>query len=121
MKLTVVEEGGQASITEFEGLEVKNGHSLVQARPMTGRTHQIRVHLEHLGYPIVGDKLYSGDDETFLHFYENDWDEWLQKRVILPRAALHAYRLEFTHPEKGDRLFFEDPLPEDLTVFWKSL
>jgi RluA family pseudouridine synthase len=121
MKLAVVNEGGQASVTEFERLEVKGDYSMVQARPLTGRTHQIRVHLEHLGYPIVGDKLYSGNDETFLHFYENDWDEWLRERVVLPRVALHACRLEFTHPEKGNRLLFEDPLPEDLTVFWRSL
>ncbi len=108
-------------ITEFELLETKRDFSLVQARPLTGRTHQIRVHLEHLGFPIVGDKLYSGNDQTFLHFYENDWDDWLKERVLLPRAALHAYRLEFNHPESGKRMVFEDPLPEDLASFWKTL
>jgi RluA family pseudouridine synthase len=120
MKLAVV-EGGQSSVTDFELLETKGDFSLIQARPLTGRTHQIRVHLEHLGYPIVGDKLYSGSDETFLHFYEHDWDEWLKGKVLLPRAALHAFGLEFPHPETGKKMGFEDPFPEDLSSFWKGL
>jgi RluA family pseudouridine synthase len=121
MKLAVTNEGGYPSITEFELLETRGRFSLIQAKPLTGRTHQIRVHLEHLGFPIVGDKLYSGDDETFLHFYENDWDNWLKERVLLPRVALHAYRLEFNHPETGKRMEFQDPLPEDLISFWGKL
>lgn len=121
MKLTVTSESGYDSVTEFELMETKGNFSLVQARPLTGRTHQIRVHLEYLGFPIVGDKLYSGNDETFLHFYENDWDEWLKERLILPRMALHAFRLEFIHPETDKRLEFEAPLPEDLTSFWRGL
>lgn len=121
MKLAVTAEGGYASVTEFEGLEAKGNYSRVEARPLTGRTHQIRVHLEHLGFPIVGDKLYSGDDETFLHFYENDWDEWLKERVVLPRAALHAWKLEFPHPETGKRMEFEDSPADDLKNFWESV
>jgi 23S rRNA pseudouridine1911/1915/1917 synthase len=118
MKLAVTEEGGYPSVTEFELLEMRGGFSLIQAKPLTGRTHQIRVHLEHLGFPIVGDKLYSGNDETFLHFYENDWDDWLKERVLLPRLALHAFKLEFPHPVDGKRMSFEDPLAPDLRVFW---
>lgn len=109
------------STTEFTLLETKGDLSLLEVRPLTGRTHQIRVHLEHLGFPIVGDKLYSGDDETFLHFYEHDFDDWLKERVLLPRAALHAYGLEFTHPVTGKRMDFQDPFPEDLERFWGSL
>ncbi|HUO58196.1 MAG TPA: pseudouridine synthase [bacterium] len=119
--LAVNGSDAKASVTEFELLEGKQSFSLIQAKPLTGRTHQIRVHLEHLGFPIVGDKLYSGDDETFLHFYENDWDEWLEKRVLLPRAALHAFKLEFPHPVTGERLVFEDSLPGDLARFWESV
>lgn len=112
---------GKESITLFTGLESRGKFSLVEARPLTGRTHQIRVHLEHLGFPIVGDKLYSGDDETFLHFYEHDWDDWLKEKVILPRTALHAFRLEFTHPQTGQRVSLEDPMPKDMSSFWNSL
>lgn len=120
MKLAVNGSGAKDSITEFELLETKGKFSLVEARPLTGRTHQIRVHLEHLGFPIVGDKIYSGNDETFLHFYEHDWDDWLKERVLLPRLALHAFKLEFTHPVTGERESFEDPLPEDLARFWND-
>ena len=121
MKLKVDREKGKPSVTEFELLETKGNFSLVEARILTGRTHQIRVHLEHLGHPIVGDKLYSGSDETFLHFYEKGWDEWLQQKVILPRMALHACRLEFTHVKTGEKMVFEDPMTDDLMAFWNGL
>jgi len=121
MKLAVNGSDARASATEFEWLETKGDFSLIKVRPLTGRTHQIRVHLEHLGFPIVGDKLYSGDDETFLHFYEHDWDDWLRERVLLPRVALHAFQLEFTHPVRGERVVLNDPPPEDLNAFWSNL
>ena len=130
MKLTVIPEGTPAeqigespkpSVTEIELVEHRGDYSLVEARPLTGRTHQIRVHLEHLGFPIVGDKLYSGTDETFLHFYEQGWDEWLAQRVKIPRMALHAKQIVFTHPATEKRMILEAPLPEDLQVFWAGL
>jgi len=121
MKLGVNMIDGKDSVTEFERLGMKGIFSLVEARPLTGRTHQIRVHLETLGYPIVGDKLYSGNDETFLRFVEEGWTDWLQDRVILPRMALHAFRLELKHPATGQPLLLEDPFPESLSRFWEGL
>ena len=135
MKLAVVpsdpplEKGGDGgisspapkpSVTEFSLVEKRGNFSLVEAKLLTGRTHQVRVHLEHLGYPIVGDKIYSGDDGTFLHFHEHGWDEWLRERVLLPRLALHAYQLEFVHPVTKKKMLLEDPLPEDLAEFWEK-
>lgn len=120
MKLGINQEKSRPSVTDFECLEMKGSFSLLEVKPLTGRTHQIRVHLENLGYPIVGDKLYSGDEETFLHFIDEGWDEWLKEKVLLPRQALHAFRLEFNHPETGNRLNFGDDLPEDLSEFWES-
>jgi 23S rRNA pseudouridine1911/1915/1917 synthase len=121
MKLGVNQEDSRDSVTDFACLEIKGGFSLLDIKPMTGRTHQIRVHLENTGYPIVGDKLYSGDEETFLHFIDEGWDEWLKEKVLLPRQALHAFRLEFNHPETGERMIFEDSFPEDLSEFWNKV
>ncbi len=121
MKLGVNQENSRLSITNFECLETRGPYSLLEAKPLTGRTHQIRVHLENIGYPIVGDKLYSGDEETFLHFIEEGWDEWLREKILLPRQALHAFKLEFNHPETGNRTVFEDAFPEDLSKFWGSM
>ncbi len=112
---------GKSATTDFVRLGVRDRYSLLQVTPRTGRTHQIRVHLEALGHPIVGDKLYSGEEETFLRFVEEGWSDWLRDRVVLPRLALHAHRLVFRHPLDGRRMVLEDPLPEDLRVFWESL
>jgi 23S rRNA pseudouridine1911/1915/1917 synthase len=112
---------GKPSITDFKCLETKGRFSLVEAKPLTGRTHQIRVHLESEGHCLVGDKLYSGDDQTFLRFVEEGWSDWLQEKVLLKRTALHALRLELDHPVRGNRMMWEDPLPEDLSSFWNGL
>jgi 23S rRNA pseudouridine1911/1915/1917 synthase len=120
MKLAVVEDG-KPSVTRFMCLGHKDRFSLIEAKPLTGRTHQIRVHLEDLGYPIVGDKLYSGDDGTFLKFVDDGWTDELAKKVLLKRTALHALRLEFTHPVTGKRMTLEDPFPKDLESFWDGL
>ena len=73
--------------------------SLLECRLETGRTHQIRVHLEAIGHPVVGDAVYGGRRAS----------------VDLARPFLHAYRLGFTHPVTGEPLSFEEPLPADLT------
>jgi RluA family pseudouridine synthase len=112
---------GKSAVTDFVRLGVRGRYSLLQVTPHTGRTHQIRVHLEALGHPIVGDKLYSGEEETFLRFVEEGWSEWMRERVVLPRLALHAHRLVFQHPLDGHRMTLEEPLPPDLKTFWDSL
>lgn len=84
------------SRTEYTVLAVGSGHTLVSARPVTGRTHQLRVHFAHLGYPITGDDLYGTS---------SPW---------IPRHALHARTLSFPHPSTGEPLELTAPLPEDL-------
>jgi 23S rRNA pseudouridine1911/1915/1917 synthase len=67
--------------------------SLIRAVPLTGRTHQIRVHLSSIGHPIVGDKIYGPDENLYLRFIENGWTSELERQLLLPRHALHSARL----------------------------
>ncbi|MBC8061108.1 MAG: RluA family pseudouridine synthase [Clostridiaceae bacterium] len=94
----IVDERGQRSVTHFNVLENYEGAQLVKLTLETGRTHQIRVHLSHLGNPIFGDTLYGLEgDEGYIE-----------------RQALHAYRLVFPHPRTGKLIEIESSLPKDI-------
>lgn len=88
--------------------------SLVECRPITGRMHQIRVHLSHLGHPIVGDKIYGGDETRYLRFVEQGYTPELAQELILPRHALHAGTLEFPHEGRVVRV--QSPMPPDMAA-----
>ncbi len=83
---------GKSAQTQYETLEHKNGYSLLELKPETGRTHQLRVHLLKQGHPIVGDALYKGEPAE--------------------RLFLHAHKLEITIPKNSERVTFEAPLPD---------
>jgi 23S rRNA pseudouridine1911/1915/1917 synthase len=85
----------------------------------TGRQHQIRVHLATVGTPIVGDKLYGPDEELFARSADGDLTEEDLRQLELPRHALHASRIAFTHPITNDPITIDAPLPEDLDRFWQ--
>jgi 23S rRNA pseudouridine1911/1915/1917 synthase len=89
--------------------------SLVRCFPETGRMHQIRVHLAASGFPMVGDKIYSGDGSEYLEWMEKGWTSDLQSRLLLPRHALHATRLEVDY--LGVKRCWEAPLSRDLSAF----
>ena len=112
----VVPDGeGRPATTEFRTLARGPEHSLLLARPRTGRLHQIRVHADHLGYPIVGDKIYGLDERFFLRFIEGSpLDPADEARLLHPRQCLHAYGLRLDHPASGAPLEFVAPLPPDL-------
>lgn len=84
--------------------------TLVEARPETGRMHQIRVHLQHLGLPMVGDKLYGRDDRCYLEFIETGWTPALAERLLIPRQALHSWRLELRSEAFSGE--WEAPVPD---------
>ena len=93
--------GGRHSVTHYETLEAHRFASLLEVTLETGRTHQIRVHMQALKHPCVGDPLYGGDPV-------------LARRVGLSRQWLHAVRLGFVHPDTGDQVEYESPYPADL-------
>jgi len=97
-KMAVVKEGGRNAITEYEVVERFGKYTIVKCKLKTGRTHQIRVHMEYLGYPLVGDPKYSPMKTPF----------------SINGQALHSLTLAFNHPRTGERMEFEAKLPEDL-------
>ena len=92
--------------------------TLVAAEPHTGRMHQLRVHLAHLGHPVVGDKIYGEDETCYLDFIETGWTSDMKRRLLLPRQALHSHRLTLETPE-GSRTW-EAPLTPDLLAFMQG-
>ncbi len=113
-RMMVCPEGGNSrfAATFYEVLERFHGFTFLRLCPQTGRTHQLRVHLHHLGHPIVADKLYEGRAVLKLSdLVENLPPE--QDQVLIERQALHALKLAFDHPVTGKRMEFEAPLPED--------
>lgn len=95
-------ETGEPAVTHYTVKESRNGYSLISLILETGRTHQIRVHMKHAGYPLIGDYLYNPDMEC------------------INRQALHSYRLTFMHPITSRKMVFTAPLPEDMNFFYKS-
>ena len=93
----IVDEKGQASITHYKVLERLNDATVVEVKLETGRTHQIRVHMSHIGHGIIGDELYGYVDEHLIN-----------------RQALHAYSLSFNQPRTKENLEFKAELPNDI-------
>lgn len=107
----VAKEAQQCS-TSFRLISRGNGLSLVEARPLSGRCHQIRATLLGLGFPVAGDKLYGVDENLFLRFRDGQLNEEDVRRLRFPRQALHAVSLAITHPANGEKIIFGSPLPE---------
>jgi len=119
-----VREGGREAVTHYElreafaGRDGKPVASLLACRLETGRTHQIRVHLAHIGHPLLGDSVYGP------HFKTKASHLGLNAQAALAdlgRQALHAYLLVIEHPRSGELLHWESPLPEDLLLLEKTL
>jgi len=113
-KRMAVLEGGRTAITRARVREQWNRADLLDVALQTGRTHQIRVHLAHVGHPVVGDPIYGLGWERGLGGPARRWAQELARRT--PRQFLHAAELMFEHPETGERVEFKAPLPDDLAA-----
>ncbi len=102
---TVIDNGkGKPSETQLKRIKILYKHCLMEAIPKTGKTHQIRVHCMALGFPLLGDNLYSAPATE-----------------LIDRPALHAWSLEFNHPSSGEKLIFSAPYPKDFEHALKKL
>ncbi|MBL8754321.1 MAG: RluA family pseudouridine synthase [Planctomycetes bacterium] len=115
LKLTTSNRGdGLSAVTHWRVVRGNGRHTLLEVRPKTGRTHQIRVHMAAIGCPLVGDKLYGGDEQLFLRQVEGTLDDAQRASLGLDRHALHSHTLTFFHPMLGRECTLEAPLPADM-------
>ena len=117
MAVVPVGRGGQPSKTQWRVLERYERVTLVACRPFTGRQHQIRVHMDAIGHPLVGDKLYGVDEEIFLRNARGELEERDRRALELERQALHNHRLVWSSPRTGDRIEVVSPLARDLREY----
>lgn len=105
----------QSAVTDFHPLLAKNGLTLCRVEPQTGRKHQIRVHAEHLGHRIIGDKIYGPDETLYIEFIEQGWTQRLAASLPIQRQALHCYEYDFQFPEGS--IHFTAPLAADMAAY----
>jgi 23S rRNA pseudouridine1911/1915/1917 synthase len=103
-RMSIARRQGRSAKTEYRVIRSGNDISLVECILHSGRTHQIRVHLHHLGHPVLGDKLYGG-----------------KRAGDYPRQMLHAWKLAFRHPRSGDEMSFEAPVPSDFAAAMRKI
>ena len=107
LKMAVVKFGGKPAVTHVKVLERYGSHSYIECALETGRTHQIRVHMREANHPLAGDPVYGNPRHAAS-------DKVKEVVKGLGRQALHAYRLSFVHPQSGETVSFEAPLPQDI-------
>jgi 23S rRNA pseudouridine1911/1915/1917 synthase len=123
VKMAVTAKNGKEAVTHFQVVKKFGCISLLDCKLQTGRTHQIRVHLAHISYPIVGDPLY-GAQKTLAQSLLNRASIAEEKHAEIldfPRQALHAFKLEFCHPSTGENMAFEAPMADDIDQLLNQL
>ncbi|MBN2875179.1 MAG: RluA family pseudouridine synthase [Spirochaetales bacterium] len=122
MHRTIIDGAGKPSYTDFAVLGLHAKMAIIEARPRTGRTHQVRVHLSALGYPIACDSLYGDGKPVFLSKIKRRWkgDE-SKERPLIARTALHAFSIEFEHPMTHATMRMEAPYPKDFRALVTQL
>lgn len=117
-KYAVRTETGKEAVTFYQTTEIFRGFSLIKLTPKTGRTHQLRVHLEYIKHSIVADDMYGG---KLVYPWQLKDQQPAAEEPIINRCALHAHTIEFKHPETEKLVHFEAPLPEDMQTLLDML
>jgi len=114
---------GKPSLTRYHILQRLAGNTLLECRPETGRTHQIRVHLAAIGHPLTVDPQYGGGQHVYLSEYKPGYHPSTRhpERPLIERLTLHAASIRFEHPADAQALTFEAPLPKDLRATLRQL
>ena len=112
-----VRVNGKEAVTHYRVIDRYENHTHIKALLETGRTHQIRVHLSHIGYPLVGDPLYGGR----LRFPKKAREEIKEALKAFQRQALHSKKLTLKHPTSGDEMSWKIELPEDMSMLLNAL
>ncbi len=122
-RVVVDRKNGKEAITRFKVLERFASYALLEARPETGRTHQIRKHASELGFPPVCDPLYGDGRPLLLSTFKRDYrpSKWEEERPLLARLGLHALSVSFAHPATGERVTYEAPHPKDFRAALNQL
>jgi 23S rRNA pseudouridine1911/1915/1917 synthase len=113
VRVLVDRDAGLPAETRVQVVRRGHGRALVRCTLVTGRQHQIRVHLAHAGFPILGDKLYAHGDDAFIQYCDEGLVPELAELFVIPRHALHAWRIALPHPA-GGTVRAEAPLPADM-------
>jgi 23S rRNA pseudouridine1911/1915/1917 synthase len=115
--------GGKPSRTLYSVVETVTAHTLLECRPLTGRLHQIRVHLAAIGHPLGVDPFYGGAEAIYLSTYKSDYrtSRKHEERPLIARLTLHAARIALDHPAGAGRVMFSSPLPKDFRATLSQL
>jgi 23S rRNA pseudouridine955/2504/2580 synthase len=116
-KRIAAQNARESACTRFIRMKSMHGVSLLKAVPYTGRQHQIRVHLHHAGYPIVGDKLYGRDETVFREFIKTGPSLEIERKLGFRRCALHSRSIGFYHPALQKKIHIRAPLHEDMRIY----
>jgi RluA family pseudouridine synthase len=119
--MTVNPRSGKEAVTEYRVLERFDGYAVLELRPRTGRMHQIRIHLQSIGMPLLSDPTYGDGEPFFLSCIKPGYRSVGEEKPLLDRTALHAFAISFDHPTNGERTNLMAEVPKDMNSVLRYL